>query len=748
MTAPTHSLSPSPSTSPRGVDQLARVAGTLGSEIAEHTKNGANGAKPDFETSATPQNEAARAAFSLVDQGFLNARAGGPLDPPAPTPVAPLKKFNGANGANGAKTAPETGLMVIDGPVSDQESTTGFYTLNSTSEEVEQAHDFTARQVAAMTDAQKEHARIKGRCFSLMQYRVHKETGEVMLTQEQIDNGLASLEEQGLLDRYAVIFHDKDVEGGHRWHLGTAPTTPPKPLHMHAVVLLKDGRMRVGQVARLFDLPPSRVEVGGDQRRGRWAAERGFFDLCQYLVHENAQNQGRRAKGEPYDYPYQRSEVKANFDFSNFLDGGLPGGGNPKKETLAERRRALRRLVGQEGMTLEEAEAADFDAFADDLPRLEKLRDRYLERRPSGVGSVYSKASVLITGASRQGKDVLGNLVSELAQHIALQAGQEWRMVRPSGENAAEDVGDAQIAHHEDVRETFMRSYDGTLRYLDPHHSTRQEARFRNRPATDPRLITMTSSCMPTELAYTLKRRKSSDELARLHAEEARNANGHGVIPLDVDEFFYRLGFLVTVHRQQPFGLHDPIDKVMEQMVVAVYRVERTETTRQESVVTRDGVPIGAIKSARREDLVAVIKGAQRAASFIVMELLRTYSPDVVAALPEVFAQWQTNEVPQLAMTPEQTGHEYEQRMLALVPATLRQLGQPYGGPFEDAPIDTARQHMAEKHLHGTATPYPADLFWYGEVGHRVYCRGEGKEECGCIHEVKPPEVKPSLWTI
>lgn len=739
MTAPTHSLSPSPSTSPKGVDQLARVAGTLGSEIAEHTKNGANGANPDFETSAIPQNEAARAAFALVNQGFFNARAGGPLDPPAPTPLAPLKNFNGANGANGAKSEPETSLMVIDEPVSDHESTTGFYILNSTSEEVEQAHDFTARQVAAMTDSQKEHARNKGRCFSLMQYRVHKETGEVMLTQEQIDNGLAVLEEQGLLDRYAVIFHDKDVEGGHRWHLGT-PTAPPKPLHMHAAVLLKDGRMRVGQIARLFDLPPSRVEVGGDQRRGRWAAEQGFFDLCQYLVHENAQNQGRRANGAPYDFPYQRSEVKANFDFSEFLDGGLPGGGNSKKETLAERRRALRRMVGQEGMTLEEAESVDFDAFADDLPRLEKLRDRYLERRPSGVGSVYSKASVLITGASRQGKDVLGNLVSELAQHIASQAGQEWRMVRPSGENAAEDVGDAQIAHHEDVRGTFMRSYDGTLRYLDPHHSTRQEARFRNRPATDPRLITMTSSCTPTELALTLKRRKTSDELARLHAEEARGTNGHGVIPLDVDEFFFRLGFLVSVQRQQPFGLHDSIDEVMEQMVVAVYRVERTETTRQETVITRDGVPIGAIKTARREDLIAVIKGAQRAAQFIVMELLRTHSPDVVAAIPEVFAQWQAQEVPQLTMTPEQTGHDYEQRMLALVPATLRQLGRPYGGPFEDAPIDTARQHMAEKHLHGTATPYPADLFWYGEVKNFVYCRGEDGNDCGVICEVKQPQ--------
>lgn len=737
MSTPTISTTTPTREGPQG-PTLAPSGGTPSPEIAEHTKNGANGAKTLFETVVTSSDVTADAAFSLVRQGNLDVRAGGPLDPPAPRPVAPLEKINGANGANGAKISPETGLVVIDEPLSDQENTnvpSSFYVLTSTPEEVAAASDFTARQVAAMTEVQKERARRKGRCFSLMQYRSHKETGEVMLTQEQLDVGLAALEEQGLLDRYAMIFHDKDVEDGHRWHLGTPPTNPPKPLHMHAAILLKDGRMRIGQLARLFDLPPSRVAIGGDKRRGRWAADQGFFDLCQYMVHENQTNQLARDRGEPYDYPYPRSEVRANFDFAAFLDGGLPGGGaSAKGKTMAERRRHLRRLVGQEGMTLEEAEATDFDAFADDLPRLEKLRDRYLEQRPSGVGSVYSKASVLITGASRQGKDVLGNLVSELAQRIASQAGQEWRMVRPSGENAAEDVGDAQIAHHEDVRGTFMRSYDGTLRYLDPHHSTRQEARFRNRPATDPRLITMTSSCMPTELALTLKRRKSSDELARLHAEEERGANGQKVIPLDVDEFFFRLGFLVTVQRQQPFGLHDPIDEVMEQMVVAVYRVERTETTRQESVITRDGVPIGAIKTARREDLIAVIKGAQRAASFIVMELLRTHSPDVVAALPELFQQWQANEVPQLAMTPQQTGQEYEQRMLALIPGCL-------GRVFDKAAYDAMRDHMIAKHLHGTATPYPVDLFWYGGIRKLIHCRGERGADgsynpCGDVYEI------------
>ena len=738
MTAPTHSLSPSPSTSPKGVDQLARVAGkpsfeqhpapgATPLEIAEHTKNGANGAKPNFETSVTPQEEAATAAFSLVDQGFLNTRAGGPLDPPAPTLVAPMEIFNGANGANGAKTDPETGLMVIDEPVSDHESTTGFYTLNSTSEEVEQAHDFTARQVAAMTDPQKEHARNKGRCFSLMQYRVHKETGEVMLTQEQIDNGLAVLEEQGLLDRYAVIFHDKDVEGGHRWHLGT-PTAPPKPLHMHAAVLLKDGRMRVGQIARLFDLPPSRVEVGGDKRRGRWAAEQGFFDLCQYLVHENAQNQGRRAKGDPYDFPYPRSEVKANFDFSEFLDGGLPGGGNPKKETMAERRRALRRLVGQEGMTLEEAEAADFDAFADDLPRLEKLRNRFLENRETGVGSVFTKASVLLTGPTRAGKDVLGGLITKLVVKIAAQAGQTWHRVEPSSEHAPEDIGAAEVVWHQDIRYRFTRSFDDALRYLDPANSPKQAGRNTNRVATSPRLITMTSSCTPTELALTMKTRRDTETLALNMADTSPNRRQYP--PVNVDEFLYRLGFVVDVWRPEPRNPDDPIEVVKEQLIARIYKVRQKPTRRIEDVRTFDGVALGQIDTMHDLELVAMVKGASRAAAFIVMELLLTHSPDVVAAIPQVFEQWAVASQGMKALDADAV-RTYEERMVGEVAALVwHQCPDGYYPPDErTGPVE---EHFRTTHLVGGATPRPHTIFTRF-FDKSVYC-----EECREYIEVAP----------
>lgn len=728
MTAPTHSLSPSPSTSPKGVDQLAREAGTLGSEIAEHTKNGANGANPDFETSAIPQNEAARAAFALVNQGFFNARAGDPLDSPAPTLVAPLEKINGANGANGAKNSPETGFVVNETPGKDQESTSSFYTLISTPEQAEAAHDFTARQVAAMTEVQKERARRKGRCFSLMQYRSHKETGEVMLTQEQLDAGLAALEEQGLLDRYAMIFHDKDVEDGHRWHLGTPPTIPPKPLHMHAAILLKDGRMRIGQLARLFDLPPSRVAIGGDKRRGRWAADQGFFDLCQYMVHEDKTNQLARDRGEPYDYPYPRSEVKSNFDFSEFLDGGLPGGGNPKKETMAERRRALRRLVGQEGMTLEEAEATDFDAFADDLPRLEKLRNRFLENRETGVGSVFTKASVLLTGPTRAGKDVLGGLITKLVVKIAAQAGQTWHPVEPSSEHAPEDIGAAEVVWHQDIRYRFTRSFDDALRYLDPANSPKQAGRNTNRVATSPRLITMTSSCTPTELALTMKTRRDTETLALNMADTSPNRRQYP--PVNVDEFLYRLGFVVDVWRPEPRNPDDPIEVVKEQLIARIYKVRQKPTRRIEDVRTFDGVALGQIDTMHDLELVAMVKGASRAAAFIVMELLLTHSPDVVAAIPQVFEQWAVASQEMKALDADAV-RTYEERMVDEVAALVwHQCPDGYYPPDErTGPVE---EHFRTTHLVGGATPRPHTIFTRF-FDKSVYC-----EECREYIEVAP----------
>lgn len=112
------------------------------------------------------------------------------------------------------------------------------------------------------------------------------------------------------------------------------------------------------------------------------------------------------------------------------------------------------------------------------------------------------------------------------------------------------------------------------------------------------------------------------------------------------------------------------------------------------------------------------------------MDLLRTHSPDVVAALPEVFARWQAQEVPQLAMTLEQTGQKYEQRMLALVPGCL-------GRTLDGETVAAMRDHMVSAHLNGIETPYPADLFWYGETRRLVYCRGANDGPCGDVCEAK-----------
>src|SRR5690625_7094178 len=60
---------------------------------------------------------------------------------------------------------------------------------------------------AAESTEQAQRARLQSRVFSVMQYREHPETGEVMLTQEQIDEGLAAMGDRYALHRWAYVWH-------------------------------------------------------------------------------------------------------------------------------------------------------------------------------------------------------------------------------------------------------------------------------------------------------------------------------------------------------------------------------------------------------------------------------------------------------------------------------------------------------------------------------------------------------------
>src|SRR5690625_6457684 len=94
-----------------------------------------------------------------------------------------------------------------------------------------------------------------------MQYREHPETGDVMLTQEQIDEGLAAMGDRYALHRWAYVWHpyDRLVEvdegtGEHRC-IGF------KGLHVHMVLWFDgDARPTIRTVSDAFSIPSARED--------------------------------------------------------------------------------------------------------------------------------------------------------------------------------------------------------------------------------------------------------------------------------------------------------------------------------------------------------------------------------------------------------------------------------------------------------------------------------------------------------
>ncbi len=383
---------------------------------------------------------------------------------------------------------------------------------------------------------------------------------------------------------------------------------------------------------------------------------------------------------------YSRAEVLANFDFSEFMDAGRPGGGrdDTSRGAMTKRIAALRRAVGEDGLSLPRARELDFDAYAADLPRLKALERDYLDQpanQPAvGEGGRYRKGSALIVGQSRAGKDVLATAVALRLIALAGAAGHAWQLVLPSGEHSAEDVGRAEVAHHEDVRFQFTRTYDDALRYIDPNQAPRQAARNANVAGVAPRAILLTTSETPTSLALSLKARKSAEDLVMTLGKYPA---------VNVDEFLFRLGWVVEVTKPGTVGIRD-LERTKREMIVSIYRVDENAEARTESVHNRNGVRLGDISTKHRFDPVAMIRGCDNAARFLAMSIIEEYSPDVAAAIPA-----------------EIEAFSAERSTIESTSAAL----------FEERQIDAARQfgdayvaHFRGTHLDGQATADPVSI--------------------------------------
>lgn len=165
----------------------------------------------------------------------------------------------------------------------------------STPEQLAEAQAFFKRMKTSETDGQRQRARQHGNVFSLMQYREHPDTGEIMWSREQLDQLVAALDADDVLDRWAAIWQDRDLrEDG-----------SPVPLHMHVAIKLKPGCQKtIRWISDHAWLPASRVQTPKEFRErrgeavevGRLAGERAFYDMVQYLTHEKYAAPGEYAR--------------------------------------------------------------------------------------------------------------------------------------------------------------------------------------------------------------------------------------------------------------------------------------------------------------------------------------------------------------------------------------------------------------------------------------------------------------------
>lgn len=356
----------------------------------------------------------------------------------------------------------------LDVPGADPSDDVAPFVVESTPAQVAEAKAFFAAAKTAESREQAKRARMQSRVFSVMQYREHPETGEVMLTQEQINEGLAALGDR--LHRWAYVWHLYDrlvkVDEG----TGETVCCGIKGLHAHMVLWVADAdgpRPTIRTVSDAFSIPSARVkppketaEQEGTEHKGRGAAEKAFFDLAEYLPHES---RGKNAipgihqsdrhylvdkaqEGMPGKYQYGRGRIVANFDFGRELDAHMAmrrnaaeGGGGAKLSKLFQ-------AVGKGSLTLKQVrdqEPAIYFAKGN-LAHFQKLRGDFLSYQdaPESVMNFY------VFGEGGTGKDLLAKA---LARALAPDADKPYFKV--GGENVSWEGYDGEpVVIWEDMR--------------------------------------------------------------------------------------------------------------------------------------------------------------------------------------------------------------------------------------------------------------------------------------------------------
>lgn len=225
---------------------------------------------------------------------------------------------------------------------------------------------------------------LKSRVFFIMQYEKHPETGEELLSEEQIKDAL----NHRTIKRWAYVCHDKDVfSEADELNDPAKKQGECKPRHWHIALEMGSNQAELGVIAKWFKIPTNFVDIA----KGRGA----FLDCVKYLTHEDEKQQ------EHGKHRYDDSEIKANFDFRAEI---------MKK---AERRlkfgrdlsdiEAMKADVLYNGKTLRECQEEDKFLYMENIDRLKKFRLEYI----SNMKPPVTRINYYVCGRGGVGKGLI-----------------------------------------------------------------------------------------------------------------------------------------------------------------------------------------------------------------------------------------------------------------------------------------------------------------------------------------------------
>jgi hypothetical protein len=203
-----------------------------------------------------------------------------------------------------------------------------------------------------------------GRVFFITQNERYTD-GRVLLDEAQIERAVAR---KGIT-RWAWVKHDKDVITEDDVKRNPAAVLGDPKADGYHVAVERKSFASVGQIARLFGVSPSQVEV---------KPQGSFMDLVEYLTHEHP---NQLAKGKHH---YADEEVHASFDWRPALDDHkLARSAKAGQRASLKKRDAIREAVMLGEMTLKQVRENERAIYIQDLEKLQKLRQDFMLHQPA-----------------------------------------------------------------------------------------------------------------------------------------------------------------------------------------------------------------------------------------------------------------------------------------------------------------------------------------------------------------------------